>query len=78
MSLTQTPNQQARQELDSIKCGICGNAKVRGQSLCKVCYFKLDMPMRQTLYKSFGHGYEEAYIEAKEWLLEELKAKGKK
>lgn len=78
MALSQTPNQQARQELDSTKCCVCGNAKAKGQSFCKSCYFKLDVPMRQALYKSFTHGYEEAYLEAKEWLVAELKAKGKK
>lgn len=75
--LTPSPFQQARQDLDSVKCGACGNAKVKRQAFCKVCYFKLDKDLRQQLYKSFNCGYEEAYIEAKDWLLAEARAKGK-
>ena len=75
MTLSETPNQQAWREFDETRCAACGNAKPRFNAFCKPCYFKLDVPMRQALYKRFGQGFEEAYFEAKEYLIGERKAK---
>ncbi len=49
-------------------CGGCHKRKVRGQSFCKDCYFRLPRELRQKLWQRFGGGYEEAHTESLEWL----------
>jgi hypothetical protein len=78
MALSKTPKQQILDEMEADVCPACSNAKQAGQSFCRVCYFNLEVPLRQSLYKRFGHGYEEAYMEAKEYLVGEIKAKRRK
>ena len=74
MPLSETPNQQAWREFSEVKCPVCGNAKAKSQSFCRPCYFKLTVEMRTALYKRFGSGYEEAYWEAKDYLIQEQRA----
>jgi hypothetical protein len=76
MPLTESPQQQAMRELGEIVCPVCGASKRRKQSFCSPCYVHLPLNMQHGLWKSFGHGYEENYHEAKDWLLQERKAKG--
>lgn len=73
MPLSETPNQQALRELDETICPVCKMAKASKQSFCRPCYFILSVAMRNSLYKRFGSGYEEAYFEAKEFLIAERK-----
>lgn len=46
----------------------CGYQKQARQTFCKGCYFALPRPMRQSLYRQIGNGYEKAYDEAKRFL----------
>ena len=58
--------------LSSSVCESCGNPKSPRKSHCRACYFALPPRMRSALYRSFGHGYEEAY-EASLGFLKDLK-----
>ena len=59
-------------ELRGAKCR-CGKKKTPRQTFCGGCYFALNRPLRQSLYRLVGEGYEEAYEEA----VKVLKAKGR-
>lgn len=74
MALSETPRQQALHELDDTICAVCGSFKKSQRSFCGACYFKLSQPMQAGLTSRFGHGYEENYQEAKDWLRQERKA----
>lgn len=50
-------------ELAGTSCR-CGKTKVRGQTLCGDCYYRLPRINRQRLYQDFGRGYEAAYRDA--------------
>jgi len=54
-------------ELGSCKC-FCGARKVANQTFCKLHYHSLPLAIRDDLYNRFGHGYEEAYTEAREYI----------
>lgn len=47
--------------LGSTECGGCGKEKKPKMSHCRKCYYALSPTMRQSLYRQFGSGYEEAY-----------------
>ena len=51
----------------SRKC-LCGNGKQSSRSFCLVCYRALSEEMRRALWQRFGHGYEQAYKAACDWL----------
>jgi hypothetical protein len=57
----------------------CGQPKNRGNSFCRVCFYKLPQPMRQALYSRLRFtgntpiltaGYGQAYEEAVRFLSE--------
>lgn len=54
-------------ELTGAKCR-CGAKKVKGQSFCARCYYRLPALNRQLMYQRFGGGYEQAYRDAVELL----------
>ena len=43
----------------------CGGPKESGFSFCGVCYHMLPRPMQHALWRKAGHGYEQAYADAK-------------
>ncbi|KKN75045.1 hypothetical protein LCGC14_0384190 [marine sediment metagenome] len=47
---------------------LCGRTKRPWNAFCYTCYQALPWTMKNDLWKSFGHGYEEAYDEAAEYL----------
>lgn len=57
-------------ELQSERCR-CGNEKKSGQTFCRACYFQLTPQLRTRLYDRVGHGYEEAYAAAVQYLAAE-------
>lgn len=59
--------QELVRELAGNKC-FCGKEKTPSQTFCTRDYFLLSSPLRKALYKRVGHGYEEAYKEAREFL----------
>lgn len=59
------------QAFRSDKC-ICGAKKKPQMSHCRKCYYRLPFDLRQSLYKRFGQGYEEAYQASIQHLLMEL------
>jgi hypothetical protein len=58
----------ACQMLMSKQCVCKGTKKVRN-AFCLDCYLKLTPDMQKALYQRVGHGFEQAYSAAKEWLL---------
>lgn len=58
----------ALRSLASDRCPSCGGRKDRRKTLCGPEYFKLPKAMRNALYNGTGHGYEEAVIEALNFL----------
>lgn len=50
-------------ELAGTQCQ-CGKKKQARQTFCRACYFTLSATQRQSLYRRFGEGYEEAYADA--------------
>jgi len=46
----------------------CGKGKKPRRSLCYSCYRSLPRDFQHALWSRFGHGYEEAYEAAVEWL----------
>lgn len=59
----------AAAELRSTVC-VCGHRKKEEQSLCRLCFSALPVPMRAGLYAAFRDGYVANYHEAKRWLQE--------
>lgn len=74
MSATSEISQERRLEilrgLGSTTCEGCKGAKKAKMSHCRPCYYALPPKMRQTLYKRFGDGYEEAYEASLRYLKE--------
>lgn len=52
-------------------CEICGKDKRNIHAFCVGCYKLLPENLRYPLFKRPGEGFEEAYREAKEYLLME-------
>lgn len=61
-------NRQILDDLVGTVCRACDGAKNGRMSHCRSCYYKLPTKMRMALYKKFGDGYEEAYIESCDYL----------
>lgn len=57
------------QELGGKVCR-CGAAKRPRQTFCGNCFKRLSPMTKKALYRSFGNGYEEAYVEAVRQLAE--------
>jgi hypothetical protein len=55
-------------ELATNKC-FCGARKAMSQTFCRPHYSSLPGQMRSMLYQRSGHGYEEAYTAAREYLV---------
>lgn len=68
MPLSESLDAQALRELGETICAGCGKPKARGRSFCAKCYFALPPNIRQSLYRTFGRGYSQAYDSAKDWL----------
>lgn len=49
-------------------CPVCSKLKARNTAFCSGCYFQLPLEMRKALYKRIGEGFEEAYLNAKNYL----------
>jgi hypothetical protein len=73
--LTPSPNQEAWTEFMDTKCHVCGATKPHRTGFCKACYFALPKEMQSALWKRFGSGFEDAYHEAKEHLIQERRAR---
>lgn len=63
-TLTRSDRLEILESLASRTCGGCGALKKPKQSHCSKCYYRLPPQMRRDLYKSFGQGYEEAYVKS--------------
>lgn len=74
--MTTAQEEQIRilRELEGDKC-CCGAKKRRMGSFCQAHYFSLPGHMRSMLYQRIGHGYEEAYAEARKYIEQEKEAK---
>jgi hypothetical protein len=48
---------------------ICRKPKKVRRAFCLDCYLRLTPAMQKALWQRAGHGFEEAYRAAKEWLL---------
>lgn len=55
------------------KCEACGDLKKKHTAFCVGCYSRLPKGMRDGLWKRFGSGFEEAYVEALQWLRDDSK-----
>jgi hypothetical protein len=75
MSLSESPDLQAQRELRETVCAVCGRTKRAGNSFCTSCYMTLSDEMKDGLKRRFRAGYESAYWAAKDWLIEERKAR---
>ena len=48
----------------------CGCGKRCGLAFCYKCFLKLPHELSEALYRILGHGFEEAYEAASQYLLE--------
>lgn len=67
--ITKEERYRILRELAGAKC-YCGAKKAMQQTFCRPHYSSLPGRMRSMLYQRFGHGYEEAYTEARKYLAE--------
>ena len=63
-----TPLMEACLALASEKC-MCRHRKKVRHAFCLDCYLRLMPDMQKALWQRVGHGFEEAYTAAKEYLL---------
>ncbi|HLZ49248.1 MAG TPA: hypothetical protein VKP61_00720 [Candidatus Acidoferrum sp.] len=49
------------------RCAGCGGSKRRNQAFCVWCYQELPAALKQSLWKRFGSGFEEAYQACLSW-----------
>lgn len=59
-------------------CPICHKSKGRWTALCPRCYRSLPEPMRAGLWKRFGEGFEEAFVQATAYLEKKFRAAAEK
>jgi len=57
------------QEVQSETCQ-CGGWKRSSLSFCYSCFLRLPHELREALYRTMGHGFEEAYDAASKYLIE--------
>lgn len=43
------------------RCEACGGVKRKYNAFCTTCYYRLSRPLRESLYRPFGDGFEESY-----------------
>jgi hypothetical protein len=60
---------QLENERNSSTCR-CGRSKANGQPLCSGCYYSLTRMQRLALTRQLGSGYEEAWEDAVDTLVE--------
>jgi hypothetical protein len=48
---------------------MCRKRKKARNAFCLDCYLRLPLAMQKALWRRVGHGFEEAYATAKEYLL---------
>ncbi len=53
--------------LRAARC-VCGKAKRDQHAFCLDCYLRLPPAVQKALWQRVGHGFEEAYTAAEEWL----------
>lgn len=70
---TKINNIEIMKDFQGTTCRGCFSRKNRSKSFCSTCYFKLSEEMRASLYQRFGQGYEEAFVEAVNFLKESKK-----
>jgi hypothetical protein len=49
------------------RCAGCGGTKRRHNAFCPWCYRELPAALKQSLWKRFGSGFEEAYQASLSW-----------
>ena len=49
---------------------VCRKSKGTRMSFCLECYHALPEHLQQALYRRFGSGYEEAYVEARAYIVD--------
>jgi len=49
-------------------CSACRGSKESRHSFCGRCYHALPKSMQSDLWRRFGHGYEQAFADAQDWL----------
>lgn len=52
------------ESLRSTVCPGCDSDKPEGKSFCRRCYFSLPKQLRSDLYRRYGQGYQQAFIDA--------------
>lgn len=57
-------------------CSVCGGQKNTRDGLCRRCYHSLPSDLRTAMWRRFGSGYEQAFIEARRYLVENTKDLG--
>ena len=67
IELTKEERIRILRELGTDKCH-CGKKKRNNETFCRTHYYALPKGMQRALYLRFGEGYEEAYVEAREYL----------
>lgn len=54
----------------STRCAGCEGAKRKHNAFCTACYHQLPPALKQSLWKRFGQGFEEAYQGCLSWFRE--------
>ena len=57
-------------EFAGTRCAGCGGTKRRHNAFCVWCYRELPAALKQSLWKRFGSGFEEAYQGCLSWFRE--------
>ena len=55
------------QAFAGVHCYGCGGTKLKRRAFCLICYRELPAALRQSLWKRFGEGHEEAYAACLSW-----------
>jgi hypothetical protein len=71
MSLIKREQLNTRMLVTSLRgtvCPACGGPKNPNQTMCRREYFRLPQTMRKAIYNRIGDGYEDALVEALNYL----------
>lgn len=49
------------------KCQVCGGRKRQSSAFCTWCYRELPKALQNSLWKTFGNGFEESYQACSSW-----------
>lgn len=55
-------------EFVSLKCSACGGGKQKNTGFCGRCYHRLPQQLKDSLWRRFGAGFEEAFEASAKWL----------